>query len=117
MSDRSYFTPGYQQVAGRAARRQPTRTPGRPVARQIARPMGVPRTAWSPSADVPEETQGMGHPPAVEDETIPQEVALAFAPLHKRAFGIAVGTACGLMLFLITIVSMLREPGHPSGLH
>jgi hypothetical protein len=39
--------------------------------------------------------------------------ALAFAPLHKRALGIATGTAVGLMVFLATAVYLLRTPERP----
>ena len=35
---------------------------------------------------------------------IPQSLGLAFAPLHKRALGIAVGTACGLAIAVVTIL-------------
>jgi hypothetical protein len=43
------------------------------------------------------------------DEQMPQAVALAFAPLHKRAFGVAVGTAVGLMFLAVTVTVLLRE--------
>jgi hypothetical protein len=37
---------------------------------------------------------------------------LAFAPLHKRAFGIAIGTACGLFMFLFTALHLVIDiPG------
>ncbi len=35
---------------------------------------------------------------------------LAFAPLHKRAFGLAVGTACGLFLFAWAAFHIVFEP-------
>lgn len=38
-------------------------------------------------------------------------LALAFRPLHKRAFGIAVGLAAGLVLALATLVTLLRDGG------
>lgn len=41
---------------------------------------------------------------------LPDAIALAFAPMHKRAFGIAVGTASGLFVFLITVFHLLVEP-------
>lgn len=41
-------------------------------------------------------------------EPIPDALVLAFAPLHKRAFGIAVGAAAGLLFFLVTAVELLR---------
>jgi hypothetical protein len=51
-----------------------------------------------------------------QKDVLPRSVALAFAPLHKRAFGIAIGTACGLTIFLFTAVYLLREPEHGVGL-
>src|SRR5574341_1243790 len=41
---------------------------------------------------------------------IPESLALAFAPLHKRAFGMAIGIAFGLVVFLLTAVALLRPP-------
>jgi hypothetical protein len=35
---------------------------------------------------------------------------LAFAPVHKRALGVAVGTACGLILFALTIFHVVLQP-------
>ncbi len=37
-----------------------------------------------------------------------QAITLAFAPLHKRAFGTAVGLATGLVVFAVTIIWLLR---------
>jgi hypothetical protein len=51
-----------------------------------------------------------------QKDVLPPSVALAFAPLHKRAFGIAIGAACGLTIFLFTAVYLLREPEHGVGL-
>jgi len=36
--------------------------------------------------------------------------ALAFAPLHKRAFGMATGVAAALVTFLATGIYLLRDP-------
>jgi len=44
------------------------------------------------------------------DAGLPRELALLFAPLHKRAFGTAVGCAAGLMVSLATAVYLLRAP-------
>ena len=44
-------------------------------------------------------------------EGLPPELVLAFAPLHKGAFGVAVGTASGLLVFAATAVYLLRG-GH-----
>lgn len=45
-----------------------------------------------------------------EPATLPPEVISAFEPLHKRALGMAIGTATGLVFFLATAVVLLR-PG------
>jgi hypothetical protein len=37
-------------------------------------------------------------------------LVLAFAPLHKRAFGVAIGSAAGLFVFLLTVVHLVRNP-------
>ncbi len=58
--------------------------------------------------------------PSDSDEAAPEsterELTLAFAPLHKRAFGVAVGTAAGLSLFVATLVYSIREPTEGVGL-
>jgi hypothetical protein len=54
--------------------------------------------------------------PHVEAGDLPSDVALAFAPLHKKAFGIAVGVAGALVMFLLTAVYLLREPPRPIGI-
>jgi hypothetical protein len=41
-------------------------------------------------------------------EEMPPALVMAFAPLHKRAFGVAVGTAAGLVFFAATVVVLLR---------
>ncbi|MEO8634259.1 MAG: hypothetical protein ABI587_03175 [Gemmatimonadales bacterium] len=43
-------------------------------------------------------------------EPLPRAISLAFAPLHKRAFGLAVGLAAGLSLLLATWIYLLRGP-------
>ena len=42
-----------------------------------------------------------------ELEEIPPRLLLAFAPLHKRALGLAFGTAAGLIVFALTAVHLL----------
>ena len=58
--------------------------------------------------------------PSDSDEAAPEsterELTLAFAPLHKRAFGVATGTAAGLSLFVATLVYAIREPTEGMGL-
>lgn len=49
--------------------------------------------------------------PTPADELISPRLALAFAPLHKRAFGLAVGVAAGLSLFAITVIALMKPRG------
>ena len=51
------------------------------------------------------------------DEALPPALVLAFAPLHKRAFGLAVGVASGALFFLLTAVYLLRAPAERIPLH
>lgn len=55
----------------------------------------------------------MPAPPRREaSESLPSAVQLAFAPLHKRAFGLAIGTATGLLLMGVTLLHLWRAgPG------
>jgi len=41
-------------------------------------------------------------------DALPGELALAFLPLHKRAFGMAFGAAAGLLVFGITAITLVR---------
>ena len=43
-------------------------------------------------------------------------LSLAFAPLHKRAFGIAVGSAVGSALFAATLAYWMRGPTGEAGM-
>lgn len=46
------------------------------------------------------------------DGSLPPELELAFSPLHKRAFGLAVGAACGLLIAGLTLIYVVRAgPG------
>ena len=47
---------------------------------------------------------------ATEEERVLEVLRLAFAPLHKRAFGTAVGTAAGLLLAFVTAYQILFVP-------
>lgn len=51
------------------------------------------------------------------NEQLDGKLALAFAPLHKRAFGVAVGTALGLIVLLLTLASMAVESEGRFGVH
>lgn len=45
-------------------------------------------------------------------EAMPPALQMAFAPLHKRAFGVAIGCATGLLLMGVTLLHLWRaEPG------
>ncbi len=43
-------------------------------------------------------------------ERLQAGLALAFAPLHKRALGIATGTASGLLVFVVTVFHLVFRP-------
>ena len=45
------------------------------------------------------------------EEASDAEVLLAFAPVHKRAFGVAMGVAIGLAVFMATVASVILDPG------
>lgn len=56
-------------------------------------------------------TQPDIQPPKPRPDTeLSQTLSLAFQPLHKRAFGMAVGSAAGLLVFAVTAVHLLRQP-------
>jgi len=54
--------------------------------------------------------QTMASRPSLGDGSLPPQLALAFAPLHKRAFGTALGLACGLLFFGFTAMYLIRGP-------
>jgi hypothetical protein len=41
----------------------------------------------------------------------------AFAPLHKAAFGVAIGTVSALVVFTMTVLSVVRPPDPPVPLY
>ena len=43
-------------------------------------------------------------------EELPRALMLAFAPLHKRAFGVAIGLATGLLVAGATLIAVIRGP-------
>ena len=51
---------------------------------------------------------------AMQTPEIPDELVLAFAPLHKRAFGMAIGTVLGALVFLVTVLATLFPEGRQS---
>ena len=58
----------------------------------------------------PDQPPTVRRPSDPTAETLPDPLALAFAPLHKRTFGIAVGAAAGLVVFLLTAYHLLVQP-------
>jgi hypothetical protein len=52
----------------------------------------------------------MLHASPSEPDLVPQQLAYAFAPLHKRAFGVAIGLAAGILVFGATLVYLYRAP-------
>ena len=59
-----------------------------------------------------------GGPADLDSDVLAPEVTLAFAPLHKRAFGVATGAAGATLIALLTIIRLLNQsgPGFPLGL-
>ncbi len=45
------------------------------------------------------------------DTPLPPSLAMAFAPIHKRALGTAVGLTTGLLLFVVTGFHVIVNPG------
>lgn len=52
----------------------------------------------------------------VTPTTLPPELEPMFEPLHKRAFGMAIGTATGLFFFGATAVVLLRSSSEAASL-
>ena len=52
----------------------------------------------------------MTHVQQSTGDDLPRRVTLAFAPVHKRAFGVATGLATGLALFVLTLISLVLGP-------
>jgi hypothetical protein len=42
-------------------------------------------------------------------DTLPRSATLLFAPLDKRAFGVAIGVAVGLVIFAVTAIDLLMH--------
>lgn len=57
----------------------------------------------------------MTHPANQETDRaeMPPELALAFAPVHKRAFGMATGAGAALLVALATVLHLVRSPNDP----
>ena len=48
---------------------------------------------------------------AVTDDSIKGSTALLFAPLDKRAFGVAIGVAAAFVTALLTVLALVEAPG------
>jgi hypothetical protein len=48
--------------------------------------------------------------PKVVDVELPQATMMLFAPVDKRAFGVAIGTACALSVFALTVAELVLRP-------
>ena len=53
------------------------------------------------------------HPSVESDPELESQFELAFAPLHKRCLGLAVGAVVALAVALATALSLLRAPENP----
>ena len=73
-----------------------------------------PRPGGDDGADSRDQPAGAAAGPGAaldaEEAQALEVLRLAFAPLHKRAFGIAVGTALGLLVALVTAYQILFLP-------
>jgi hypothetical protein len=49
--------------------------------------------------------------PNVSEPPLPRELLLAFSPVHKSAFGIAIATVAALLVFGVTALTILQPPG------
>jgi len=52
----------------------------------------------------------MSTQPATRDESLPSELAVICAPVHKLALGLAVGLTAGVLIFLVTVFHVLVQP-------
>lgn len=51
--------------------------------------------------------------PQASEQALEPELELAFAPLHKRCLGLAVGAMFAVLTFAATVVHLLRQPDDP----
>ena len=56
----------------------------------------------------------MTTPPTPPADEVPEKLLLVFAPIHKRAMGVAFGVLAGMVVFLATVVMILHGgSGYP----
>ncbi|HEX7779305.1 MAG TPA: hypothetical protein VF424_08715 [Vicinamibacterales bacterium] len=46
-----------------------------------------------------------------DPDSVNRVLAQAFAPMHKRALGVAVGLTAGLLVFAVTVFHVIASPG------
>jgi hypothetical protein len=80
-----------------------------------------PRIVVRPRGEAPSEPREDVAPDVrvrhTTEERLLPVVQLAFAPLHKAAFGVATGTAGALLIMALTIVALLSERAATFPLH
>ncbi|HEU4630959.1 MAG TPA: hypothetical protein VFS08_14510 [Gemmatimonadaceae bacterium] len=64
----------------------------------------------------PERPRGVAEQTIAGQAMVARTLALAFAPLHKLAFGVAIGTACAVIIAAVTIAQPLLDPQDRTGL-
>lgn len=67
----------------------------------------------SPATNAPPAERRVPPPPP---PSLPEAAALAFAPLHKRAFGLACGAVGALLVAGVTAISLLFLGGDDTGI-
>jgi len=87
-------------------------TPGPPRERVIRRTMtepdSIPAREPEPVAKIAEDE--------VTDAELARQLQLAFAPIHKGAFGMAVGLAAALLVAAVTLFEVVLDPDSGSAL-
>ena len=71
-----------------------------------APPLGTPRTSAERRVGPPEQLE----------RAVERALVLAFAPLHKRNFGIAIGAACASFVAAVTLIIVVADPEDQIGL-
>ncbi len=55
-------------------------------------------------------------PDPYRGDPLPEELALAFAPLRKFNFGVAIGVVCGGLVLAVTLFHVILKPDHAPNL-
>lgn len=65
--------------------------------------------------DLPTDANPMSTPEPQDpaEREVESELDLAFAPLHKRCLGLAVGATLAVIVLAATVLHLLRSPGEP----